>query len=81
MFISWIVSTISAALLIALLRACVWFQRWDPIDFLKEVPDPGQYGTHRSANSLLPLDPAGGSYPQELSGMENESHASLLVKG
>ncbi len=54
----WVVSTISVALLIPVVRACVWFHRWDPLDFLKEPADPGQYGAHRSANSLVLVDPA-----------------------
>jgi hypothetical protein len=76
----WVVGSISGVLLIPVVRACVWYQRWDPLDFLKEGVDPGHYGAHRSANSLLLVDPAAGNCRQELPGMEKESHGSLLAE-
>jgi hypothetical protein len=45
MFAIWVVGVISIALLVAVVR----LQRWDPLDFLKEAADAGQYGAHRSA--------------------------------
>ena len=43
MYTVWIVSTVSVGLLIPVVRACVWFLRWNPLDFLGESADPGPY--------------------------------------
>ncbi len=54
----WVVTASFVALLIAAVRIFVWYQRWDPLDWLKEAADPGQFGSHRSMNRLLAVDPA-----------------------
>jgi hypothetical protein len=79
MYTVLVVGTISVALLIAVVRACVWFQRWDPLDFLDEAAYHGQFNSHRSANSLR-VDPADENYSLEPPVKENESQDLLLLK-
>lgn len=65
MGIVWVASGMCVALLIVIVRACIWFQRWDPLDFLKELPDSGQYGLYRSEDALLLVDSASENYPRK----------------
>jgi hypothetical protein len=59
MHMIWIVAVVSTPILVPVAWALACLRRWDPLDFLNELADPGNYGMHRRAAFPLPPSPAG----------------------